>query len=430
MYFPVENGHSMTGRPGPGPRAVAFVLAGLLALAAPLSVSPAGAQTVPPDQDSATETPEGTTPAPERAAPAPETDDTPAAADEAPAATQETSPSSSQTAPSGGEDTAPAQPAATSTEAAGTPDAPVTDVTRFRATDAATDSATDPANDPAGGADTSATGTAAETTTETAPFPSPLEDPAGALSSLLSTPEQSGELPDDLSPLGMYRNADLIVKLVMLGLLFASLVTWTVALFKALEITGARARARKTRRLVAEARSLRDAAQRMEGSGGPAGEMLRIALAETELSGPATEHTGGSGLKERVTSALDQTVASAGRRAAIGTGILATIGSTAPFVGLFGTVWGIMNSFIGIAEAQSSSLAVVAPGIAEALLATALGLIAAIPAVIIYNACARWITGYRHDLSEVAAGIERLVSRDLDFRQLATPHDLTARAAE
>ncbi|WP_076650192.1 tonB-system energizer ExbB [Pontibaca methylaminivorans] len=405
----------MTGRPGTGPRAVAFVLAGLLALAAPLHASPAGAQTVPPDQDSATETPEGTTPAPERAAPAAETGESPATADEAaPQTAQDTSPTS-QAAPSGSENATPAQP-----------DAAVTDVTRFRAMDAANDSASDSAGGPETPAPQATDGTAAQA----APIPSPIEDPAGALSSLLSTPEQSGELPDDLSPLGMYRNADVIVKLVMLGLIFASLVTWTVALFKALEIMGARTRAGKARRLVAEARSLRDAAERMKGSRGPAGEMLRAALTEAELSGPATDHAGGSGLKERVTSALDQIVASAGRRAAVGTGILATIGSTAPFVGLFGTVWGIMNSFIGIAEAQSSSLAVVAPGIAEALLATALGLVAAIPAVIIYNACARWITGYRHELSEVAAGIERLVSRDLDFRQLAAPHDLTARAAE
>ena len=97
-----------------------------------------------------------------------------------------------------------------------------------------------------------------------------------------------------------------------------------------------------------------------------------------------------------------------------GTGILATIGSTAPFVGLFGTVWGIMNSFIGISEAQTTNLAVVAPGIAEALLATALGLVAAIPAVVFYNVLARALGGYKLRLAEVAAGIERLVGRDLD----------------
>lgn len=130
------------------------------------------------------------------------------------------------------------------------------------------------------------------------------------------------------------------------------------------------------------------------------------------LSGPAL----GEGLKERVSSRLSRIEAKAGRRLSKGTGVLATIGSVAPFVGLFGTVWGIMNSFIGISQAQTTNLAVVAPGIAEALLATAIGLVAAIPAVVIYNVFARAITGYRSLLADAGAGVERLVSRDLDFR--------------
>ena len=96
--------------------------------------------------------------------------------------------------------------------------------------------------------------------------------------------------------------------------------------------------------------------------------------------------------------------------------MLATIGATAPFVGLFGTVWGIMNSFIGISKSQTTNLAVVAPGIAEALLATALGLVAAIPAVVIYNVFARSIAGYRALLGDASAEVMRLVSRDLDRR--------------
>jgi biopolymer transport protein ExbB len=97
--------------------------------------------------------------------------------------------------------------------------------------------------------------------------------------------------------------------------------------------------------------------------------------------------------------------------------VLATIGATAPFIGLFGTVWGIMNSFIGIAKLQTTNLAVVAPGIAEALLATAAGLIAAIPAVVIYNLFARATAEYRAGLGDLAAAVERLVSRDLDLRR-------------
>jgi biopolymer transport protein ExbB len=137
-----------------------------------------------------------------------------------------------------------------------------------------------------------------------------------------------------------------------------------------------------------------------------------------ELSEAALDHVHGEGVKERVGSALSRIEAYAGRRMSRGTGVLATIGSTAPFVGLFGTVWGIMNSFIGISQSNTTNLAVVAPGIAEALLATAIGLVAAIPAVVIYNVFARSITGYRQLLADAAAGVERLVSRDLDFRKI------------
>ena len=98
-----------------------------------------------------------------------------------------------------------------------------------------------------------------------------------------------------------------------------------------------------------------------------------------------------------------------------GNGYLATIGAISPFVGLFGTVWGIMNSFIGIAHSQTTNLAVVAPGIAEALLATAIGLIAAIPAVVIYNIFARMINNYRGQVGDVAAQSALLLGRDLDL---------------
>ena len=137
----------------------------------------------------------------------------------------------------------------------------------------------------------------------------------------------------------------------------------------------------------------------------------RRRLSEVRLSGSAPDPAG---VKERVASHLTRIEAAAGRGIARGTGVLATIGSTAPFVGLFGTVWGIMNSFIGISKAQTTNLAVVAPGIAEALLATAIGLVAAIPAVIIYNQFARWTAGYRALVGDTSAHVQRLVSRDMD----------------
>lgn len=248
--------------------------------------------------------------------------------------------------------------------------------------------------------------------------PSLLEDPAGAISRMLTPPARRADLPHDLSPWAMFMGADWVAKTVMIGLAFASLVTWTVWLVKSLELAGARARANRTLAAIRTSKTLDEAVQRVNGRGGPAALMLRAAKEEADLSDAAIDHAGGGGLKERVSAALGRVEAYAGRRMSKGTGVLATIGSTAPFVGLFGTVWGIMNSFIGISEAQTTNLAVVAPGIAEALLATAIGLVAAIPAVVIYNVFARSITGYRQLLADAAVGIERLVSRDLDFRKV------------
>jgi biopolymer transport protein ExbB len=234
-------------------------------------------------------------------------------------------------------------------------------------------------------------------------------------------------LPHDLSPWGMFMAADIIVKAVMIGLAFASLVTWTIWLAKSLEIFGGKLRIRRAVRAIGDAATLKQASHALDRSGGPGALLVRAAEEETALSAGALDHVSGDGLKERVTSRLSRIEAAASRRMSRGTGLLATIGSTAPFVGLFGTVWGIMNAFIGISQAQTTNLAVVAPGIAEALLATAMGLVAAIPAVVIYNVFARSIAGYRQILADASAGVERLVSRDLDFRTVAPA---TAVAAE
>ena len=222
----------------------------------------------------------------------------------------------------------------------------------------------------------------------------------------------AGTLPHDLSPLGMYRQADIVVKAVMLGLAFASVLTWTVLVIKLVEYLGGMASITRGAGRIEAADSLRGALAQANGRG-PDARMLRAAARELNRSGPELSHAG---IQERIGSELGQIQARAVRQMNRGTGILATIGSTAPFVGLFGTVWGIMNSFIGISEAQTTNLAVVAPGIAEALLATAIGLVAAIPAVVIYNVFARASGGYRLRLTEAAAGVERLVSRDLDRR--------------
>jgi biopolymer transport protein ExbB len=234
-------------------------------------------------------------------------------------------------------------------------------------------------------------------------------------------PDIEMTLPHDLSPWGMFINADIVVKAVMIGLAFASLVTWTVWVAKSLELAAARLSARRALKAITEARSLADAGRDLASRRDAGALLVQAAGQEVQLSERALDHVEGAGVKERVASRLGRIEAQAGRRMSRGTGVLATIGSTAPFVGLFGTVWGIMNSFIGISEAQTTNLAVVAPGIAEALLATALGLVAAIPAVVIYNVFARSITGYRQVLADASAGVERLVSRDLDFRALPHP---------
>ncbi|MER8980225.1 tonB-system energizer ExbB [Mesorhizobium sp. M0870] len=233
-------------------------------------------------------------------------------------------------------------------------------------------------------------------------------------------------LPHDLSPWGMFMAADIVVKAVMIGLAFASLVTWTIWLAKSLELLSGKLRIRRAVRAISEAATLKQASRTLDRSGGPGALLVRAAEEETALSAGALDHVSGDGLKERVTSRLSRIEAAAARRMSRGTGVLATIGSTAPFVGLFGTVWGIMNAFIGISQAQTTNLAVVAPGIAEALLATAMGLVAAIPAVVIYNVFARSIAGYRQILADAAAGVERLVSRDLDFRTVAPATPLAA----
>ncbi len=221
-------------------------------------------------------------------------------------------------------------------------------------------------------------------------------------------------LPHDLSPWGMFLGADWVVKAVMIGLVLASVATWTVLVAKTLELRAERRRARAGAHMLGECRTLGEGAGRRERQGGTIAALVRAALVESHLSADVP----GEGLKERVASRLERIEAAAGRRMSQGTGILASIGSTAPFIGLFGTVWGIMNSFIGIAKTQTTNLAVVAPGIAEALLATGIGLVAAIPAVVIYNALARSISGVRATLGDCAAEVLRLVSRDIDRNTL------------
>jgi len=232
-----------------------------------------------------------------------------------------------------------------------------------------------------------------------------------------ATPAQDPQvpaIPKDLSVLGMYQHADIVVKIVMIGLLLASVVTWTLLFSKGAEVFSGKRRLRRELAALLPVRSLKEALEQSEGfsANSVSSQMLRDAENELQLSAGSTDN---GGIKERTGFRLERRVSAAGRHMGRGNGILATIGAISPFVGLFGTVWGIMNSFIGIAQTQTTNLAVVAPGIAEALLATAVGLIAAIPAVVIYNIFARTIASYRHQVGDVAAQILLLQGRDLDL---------------
>ncbi|WP_375613242.1 MotA/TolQ/ExbB proton channel family protein [Bartonella sp. AP153HLJHH] len=274
----------------------------------------------------------------------------------------------------------------------------------------------------------------------------------------------------DFSPLSMFMAADWVVKAVIIILLLASLVSWTIAFVKIVEITLVKRRVRHELQLVLNAQTLTRLAASLKESKGAGVFFLKEVLKEVYLSAQQVHFsapeginessgeknsTGESaqtiedilfyeesnqyedvsrdvrdarvrdvheGLKERVHSLLSRCLLAATRRVACGSAVLATIGAIAPFVGLFATVWGIMNSFIGIAQSQTTRLDVVAPGIAEALFATAVGLFVAIPAVVMYNSLMRALSGYRSDLGDIAAALERLLSRELDRQRQQKSH--------
>jgi biopolymer transport protein ExbB len=227
----------------------------------------------------------------------------------------------------------------------------------------------------------------------------------------------------ELSPWSMFLSADILVKAVMIGLAFASLVTWTIFIAKMIELSLARRKLRAALGKIGDAKSLAEAQFVLGAKDSVLSSLLAAAMREARLSAGISSDAG---VKERAASSFAEIVRAEARRIRLGMGLLATIGATSPFVGLFGTVWGIMNSFIGISKSQTTNLAVVAPGIAEALLATAFGLAAAIPAVIIYNHFTRVTKGYLELVGRASGAAARLLSRDLD-RSHGAAH---SRAAE
>ena len=190
--------------------------------------------------------------------------------------------------------------------------------------------------------------------------------------------------------LDLFLKADWIVKAVMIGLALASVWSWAVAIDKWLQIRKLEVGARMVEAALAEGRGI-DAIEESAKPGDAMARVVAIGMAEARLARriPNQTEAGIGRAIERMERVMQAASAREMARAERGLAILATIGSSAPFVGLFGTVWGIMNAFRGIAQSRDTNLAVVAPGIAEALFATALGLLAAIPAVIFYN----WLAG-------------------------------------
>jgi biopolymer transport protein ExbB len=231
----------------------------------------------------------------------------------------------------------------------------------------------------------------------------------------------------ELSPWSMFLSADIVVKAVMIGLAFASLVTWTIFIAKMIELSLVTRRLRDGLGQISDARSLAEAQLALGASRTALSSLLAAAMREARLSAGISSDAG---IKERATSRFAEIVRAEARRIRLGMGLLATIGATSPFIGLFGTVWGIMNSFIGISKSQTTNLAVVAPGIAEALLATAIGLVAAIPAVIIYNHFARMTKGYLELVGRSSGAAGRLLSRDLDRTHVSSIRAASSRAAE
>ena len=228
--------------------------------------------------------------------------------------------------------------------------------------------------------------------------------------------------PIDLSIMGLFGHADIIGQSVMVGLLVVSVITWAVIFEKAFRLSRLKRKAFFFEERFWSGNSLETLYERIKR---PADPMQTVFVAGMKEWRAATEKgllasaTARSNLQARVERVMQVTI---GREMALietWMTFLASVSSVAPFIGLFGTVWGIMRSFIGIAAAQNTSLAVVAPGIAEALLATAVGLVAAIPATAAYNKFSTELGRYGDRLDNFAADFSALLSRNLEEQRIA-----------
>jgi len=257
-----------------------------------------------------------------------------------------------------------------------------------------------------------------------APIAAPVGPPAEtqAVAPLPGT-EAAGDASSSFSIVSMFMRADYVVKAVMILLLLASLWSWTIIFNKLVTLSGLKRKARRFEKLFWSGQSLDELYQQFAARNDhPMTAMFIAGLREWRR---AFETPGGlresalPGVKERIEKAMSVTILRETDSIERQLGMLATIGSVSPFVGLFGTVWGIMNSFSAIAARHDTTLAVVAPGIAEALFATAMGLLAAIPAVIFYNRFVAEIGRYVNSLDAFSDEFSAILSRQLDEK---APH--------
>jgi len=266
--------------------------------------------------------------------------------------------------------------------------------------------------------------------TSPAPAAAPAAASAAAPAPDASTPapaaDASGEAPTaikhagKLNPVTMFIDATIVVKVVMIGLILASIFSWTILIMKMIEFASLNSASNKYVEAFRSARSIGDI-QKISSSeefeGNPLADMAASASGEVELSRQAGLQISGAHRDStigRATSNIAAVQATLAKRLSGGMSFLASVGSSGPFIGLFGTVYGIMNSFIGIANSNTTNLAVVAPGIAEALLATGIGLFTAIPAVIFYNYFQTQISAYGARTEGFIAELTNAISRQLD----------------
>ncbi|HEY2481861.1 MAG TPA: MotA/TolQ/ExbB proton channel family protein [Caulobacteraceae bacterium] len=265
---------------------------------------------------------------------------------------------------------------------------------------------------------------------QTAPAPAAAAAPAAADNTAAAAPADAsanaenlkvgGSANGKLTPIVMFEQADLVVKIVMIGLLACSILSWTLLVIKLVEFGSLRKTSDQFLESFRGAKSINEMGRIAESedfAGNPMADMAAAAAAEVELSRQAGLNVTGEfrdSTLMRATTAINAVQASLARRLSGGMQFLASVGANAPFIGLFGTVYGIMNSFIGIANTNTTNLAVVAPGIAQALLATGIGLFAAIPSVVFYNYFQTQITGYGSRSEGFVAELVNAISRQLD----------------